>query len=90
MDNKISLPLKGTPRDQVLKQMADLRKNGADWHEGRTFSLVYHVSDEHTEFLKKAYALYSHENGLNPGAFPSLKQYEAEVVSMACNLLLVS
>ena len=45
------------------------------------------MSDEHTQFLKDVYTLYFHENGLNPGAFPSLKKFEAEVVSMAANLL---
>src|SRR5690606_20541588 len=48
---------------------------------------VYHASDEHTEFLKRAYSIYFHQNGLNPSAFPSLRNMEAEVVSIAANLL---
>ena len=87
MENKVALPKSGTPRDTVLKTLNDLRSGDSKWHEGRTFSLVYHESDEHTEFLKKAYATYFHENGLNPGAFPSIKKYESEVVSIAANLL---
>ncbi len=82
----LKLPLKSKDRTQVLQHMTELQKTGANWHDGRTFSLVYHAGDEHTEFLKKAYDLYFHENGLNPGAFPSIKKYEAEVVSMVCDL----
>ena len=87
MENKVALPKSGTPRDTVLKTLEELRSGDSKWQEGRTFSLVYHESDEHTEFLKKAYSTYFHENGLNPGAFPSIKKYESEVVSIAANLL---
>jgi sphinganine-1-phosphate aldolase len=86
-DNKVVLPKKGTPREQILKQLQAGHDRDTNWHEGRTFSLVYHASDEHTEFLKKAYSIYFHQNGLNPSAFPSLQKMEAEVVSMAANLL---
>jgi len=87
MENKITLPKTGTDRNQMLKQLEENRAGDSKWHEGRTFSLVYHESDAHTEFLKKAYTTYFHENGLNPGAFPSVRKYEAEVVSMAAHLL---
>ncbi len=86
MDNKVSLPKKGTTREQVLKQLEEIHKVDTRWQDGRAFSLVYHAGDEHTEFLKKVYTMYFHENGLNPGAFPSLKKYESEVISIAANL----
>ncbi len=77
----------GTPREELLKTLQASHDRDTDWKEGRTWSLVYHASDEHTEFLKKAYSIYFHQNGLNPSAFPSLQQMEAEVVSMSANLL---
>lgn len=86
-ENKVMLPKNGAGRDSVFKQLEEIHKVDTRWRDGRVFSLVYHASDEHTEFLKKVYTLYFHENGLNPGAFPSLKKFEAEVVSMAANLL---
>lgn len=85
--NKIALPRSSMPKNEIYQKMEELQKLGAHWHEGRTFSLVYHYNDEHTEFLKKIYELHFHENGLNPGAFPAIRKYEAEVVSMACQLL---
>ena len=33
-------------------------------------------------FLRQAYTIFSHENALNPTAFPSLRQFETETVSM--------
>ena len=87
MDNKVALPKKGTDRNAVFSELEQLHQGDAKWHDGRVFSLVYPLSDEHTEFLKRVYTLYFHENGLNPGAFPSLKKFESEVVSIAANLL---
>ncbi len=85
--NSVKLPKKGAPRDQLLKALQTYHDLDTRWHDGKTWSLVYHESDEHTEFLKRAYSIYFHQNGLNPSAFPSLKKYEAEVVSMAADLL---
>lgn len=67
--------------------MTERREKDARWHDGRTFSLVYHASDEHTQFLKEAFGLFFSENALNPSAFASLKQFENEVVSIAAGLL---
>lgn len=87
MNNKVALPKSATDRAEVYAELEKLHEVDTKWNEGRVFSLVYPMSDEHTEFLKKVYTLYFHENGLNPGAFPSLKKFESEVVSIAANLL---
>lgn len=86
MKNSVFLPKKGAPRSDTLKTLESLHNQDSNWHDGRTWSLVYHAGDEHTEFLKKAYAIYFHQNGLNPGAFPSLRKYEAEVISITAQL----
>src|SRR5437762_195642 len=81
------LPNTGLSHREVLAKMAEQRKEDARWHDGRTFSLVYHVSDEHETFLKQAFAMFFAENALNPAAFRSLKQFENEVVAMVADLL---
>ena len=81
------LPLNRTPADQVLARMRQAREHDAKWHEGRVWSLVYHADDEVTDLLKEAYSLFFSENGLNPMAFPSLRQFETEVVAMTAALL---
>ena len=81
------LPLNRTPADQVLARMRQAREHDAKWHEGRVWSLVYHADDQVTDLLKEAYSLFFSENGLNPMAFPSLRQFETEVVAMTAGLL---
>ncbi|RYZ68718.1 MAG: aspartate aminotransferase family protein, partial [Proteobacteria bacterium] len=76
----------GRDRTSILKDLEANHQRDTDWHGGKTWSLVYHASDEHTEFLKKAYSTYFHQNALNPNAFPSLKAYEADVLA-ACTEL---
>ncbi|MBN1138536.1 MAG: aspartate aminotransferase family protein [Anaerolineae bacterium] len=80
-------PSNRTPADQILARMRQAREHDAKWHEGRVWSLVYHAGDEMTDLLKEAYTLFFSENGLNPMVFPSLRQFEAEVVAMTANLL---
>ncbi len=82
-----TLPKTGTPKDAVLQQLRSLHTDDAKWKDGRTFSLVYFAGDEVSQLLKEAYSEFIAENGLSPMAFPSLRQMECEVVSMAAGLL---
>ena len=82
-----TLPKTGTPRAAVMQQLKALHADDAKWKDGRTFSLVYFAGDEVSALLKEAYGEFIAENGLSPVAFPSLRQMECEVVSMAAGLL---
>ncbi len=86
-DEKVRIPAKGIPREEILKTMEELHKDDANWKEGRTWSLVYYAGEEHTKFLKSAYTQFFSENGLSPLAFPSLKKFEKEVVFMTVDML---
>lgn len=81
------LPGRGTSGEQLLAEMEALRASDANWKEGRIWSLVYYPGEEVYDLLKKAYTMFFSENGLNPGAFPSLRKFETEVVAMAADLL---
>src|SRR4051812_41373413 len=87
MTKRASIPKQGESKEALLQTLGDLKKNDADWHGGKTFSLVYHAGDEHLAFLKQAHNLFFSENGLNPMAFKSLKRMEAEVVQMTASML---
>jgi glutamate/tyrosine decarboxylase-like PLP-dependent enzyme len=87
MTKRAAIPKRGESREALLETLADLKKGDADWRSGKVFSLVYHASDEHTQLLKDAHALFFSENGLNPMAFKSLKRMEAEVVQMTASML---
>lgn len=81
------LPKTGAPHAELLSIMAASRDSDADWKQGRTWSLVYHAGEEHSDFLVEAYRQFFAENGLSPTAFPSLRRFEAEVVAMLLGLL---
>jgi glutamate/tyrosine decarboxylase-like PLP-dependent enzyme len=81
------LPKQGIGRDALFEDMRKRKEQDADWHGGRTFSLIYPVSDEVDGILAEANKLYMFENALNPFRFPSLRQMEVEVVSMVAGLL---
>ena len=84
---KIILPDEGIPRNNLLKIMEEARKEDANWQNGRIWGLVNRASDEHTELLKEVFTMFFSENALSPFAFPSLKKFEAEVISMTIDLL---
>ena len=87
MSNPISLPARKRAKEDVLATMRTARQDDIGWQEGKVFSLVYHAGEEASALLKEAYTMFMSENGLNPTAFPSLKKFESEVVSISANLL---
>ncbi|MBM4392790.1 MAG: aspartate aminotransferase family protein [Deltaproteobacteria bacterium] len=76
----------GKSRDEVFAALAQARSGDADWKHGRTFSLVYFAGDESLELIRHAYASFIHENGLSMDAFPSLRQFEREVIKNGCEI----
>jgi len=80
-------PSTGRSKEDVLSAMQAARDHDVRWQQGRVFGLVYHISDEIDDLLKSASNLFFAENGLNPTAFPSLRKFETEIVSMAAALL---
>lgn len=82
-----SIPKQGIGKAELLERMNVLREGDVDWQQHRAFSLVFHHTDDHTEFLKEVYTLFFAENGLNPMAFKSLKTFEHDVVRMTASLL---
>ncbi|HLL03368.1 MAG TPA: aspartate aminotransferase family protein [Myxococcaceae bacterium] len=81
-----SLPKTKRTREDVLSELRAMHADDARWKDGRTFSLVYYVDEEHSRLLREAYGEFMAENGLSPIAFPSLRRMECEVVSMAAEL----
>jgi sphinganine-1-phosphate aldolase len=82
-----TLPTHSRTAKDVLAELAAMRSRDARWHDGRTFSLVYHDTDEHLQLLRDAYTMFLAENALNPMAFPSLRRMETDVVSMCVGIL---
>lgn len=86
-EERTRLPSKGLARSEVLAALQEAKAHDVRWQEGKAFSLVYDAGHEVTDLLKEAYTLFFSENALNPTAFPSLRRFETEVVSMTAALL---
>ncbi len=87
IEKRTMIPQQGVNREELLEQLANFKKGDVDFRGGRTWSLVYHIDDEHSDLLKAAHALFASENGLNPIAFQSLKRMEADIVRMTLDML---
>ncbi len=81
------MPETGVAPDQILEQLERFKERDPQYKDGRVWSLVYYLNEEHSDFLKEAYHRFACENGLNPGAFKSLKKMETEVISATADIL---
>ncbi len=81
------IPTEGKPSAQILSELENMRSTDIKWKEGRVWSLVYYVNEEHLALINQAYNLYFSENMLNPLAWDSLRGMETEIKSMALDLL---
>jgi len=77
-----SLPNLGMDASAVFDALEALRCDDVRWREGRAFSLAYNAGPEVLAVAEEAYRRFSGENALNTGAFPSLRQIQADVVDM--------
>jgi len=80
-------PVQGMGREALFAEMERRRKQDVNWRQGRAFSLVFQSEPEVYEVAKEAYTRFFSENGLNPGAFKSLRGFETDVVAMMIGLL---
>lgn len=83
----VPLPAHGRAPDEILAEMQTRRAHDLAWRDGRVFSLVFAADPATQQLAHDAYSLFMAENALNPGAFPSLRRFETEVVGMAASIL---
>ncbi|MCP4137036.1 MAG: aspartate aminotransferase family protein [bacterium] len=86
-ENDCVLPKKGIDKKKILQLLDDYGKNDPNYKKSETWSLVYYLNEDHTQFLVDVFAKYFSTNGLNPMVFQSLKKFETEVIRMTANLL---
>lgn len=82
------LPSKGLDKTQILSSLERVaQKEQHKWSEGQVSGSVYHGEQEHIQFLNKVYALFSQSNPLHTNLWPSIAQFESEIVSMTAKML---
>lgn len=82
----MALPSRGLSKDEILRQLSDLRADDKDWRSGRVFSLVFHAGEDVDEVAREASMMFLAENALNPLAFPSVGRMQQDVVDIAADL----
>jgi sphinganine-1-phosphate aldolase len=83
----MEFPRTGRPVDDVIADLAAKRVDDVRWWEGRAFGMVYDGGPSVHEVAERAAQMFLHENALNPTAFPSLRQIQAEVVAWTAQLM---
>jgi len=87
MSKHTPMPEQGCDSDEILARLEAFKERDPQYKEGKVWSLVYYLDEPHSSFLKESYHRFACENGLNPGAFKSLKQMETEVISATADIL---
>lgn len=86
-EQRTAMPDTGRPADEILRELHEYVAGDPDYRHGRAWSLVYYLDEAHDDFLASAWRICSSANGLNPGAFRSLKRLETDVIAATARLL---
>lgn len=81
------LPERGSSLEDIMSRLRAMQVHDADYHNARTWGLIYHGGPDVDAVLQAAGGHVLLENALNPFVFPSLKEMQREVVRMACGML---
>ncbi len=82
------LPDKGTPRTELLDQLATMAaEEDATWESGRCSGTMYCGDHDHYRFLNEAFGLFAHVNVLQRDMCPSATKFESEIIAMTLDLL---
>jgi sphinganine-1-phosphate aldolase len=83
----MTLPKTGRDKDSILRELQERKKNDVDWQSGKVWGYVYDPGKEVMEVGKQAYMMYLTENALDPASFPSLLQFENDIIGLVSKQL---
>lgn len=84
----MALPAEGTPADELIARLEELRTADQPTTGGRAWQYSYDPArPEVKELASEAFTIGLGANALDPTAFPSVMSLENEVVAMAAGLL---
>ena len=82
-----TLPVRGSTLDDVMARLRALQVSDGDYHNARTWGLIYNAGPDVDAVVQAAGSHVMLENALNPFVFPSLRDMQRDVVSMTIGLL---
>lgn len=86
-DTSAGMPDAGVETDALFAEMDDARSGDVRWRDGRLGLYVHFGGDDVLAVAKRAYLEFFSENALGPGAFPSLRRFETDVINWTADLL---
>src|SRR5574341_650361 len=81
------LPEHGSSLEGVMAQLRAMQVQDADYHNARTWSLIYNAGPDVDAMLQAAGGHTLLENALNPFVFPSLREMQRDIVAIVNDLL---
>jgi sphinganine-1-phosphate aldolase len=82
------LPEHGRAREDVLAELELMAKEeDAFWETGKCSGTMYCGDHAHYEFMTEAFGRFAHVNALQRDMCPSATKFEAEIISMALDLM---
>jgi len=81
------LPERGLSPDEVMARLRSMQVNDGDYHNARTWGLIYNAGPDVDAMVEAAGAHVMLENALNPLVFPSLREMQRDVVQTSAALL---
>ena len=82
-----ALPKQGSTLEAVMDRLRSLQVKDGDYHNARTWGLIYNAGPEVDAVVQAAGGHVLLENALNPLVFPSLKVMQRDVISMSAGIL---
>jgi glutamate/tyrosine decarboxylase-like PLP-dependent enzyme len=82
------LPAAGTPRADLLAQLAEMaHAEDPTWEAGKCSGTMYCGDHDHYDFMNEAFARFSHVNALQRDMCPSATKFESEIIAMTLDIL---
>ena len=88
MASNRKFPEEGRNWDEIQSEMIAAQEHDLPWHHGRSFKPTYYVDEALVAVQNAAFDMYISHNALYGGsAYPSLRQYEEDVMDMTLEML---
>jgi len=87
MKTQYIFPENGVASSDLTQRLQTLKSCDARWDLGKVFGFVYHPGNHYAKLSEEYLNAFQYESTLNPSTFPSLKNFEKDIVCMASELL---
>jgi glutamate/tyrosine decarboxylase-like PLP-dependent enzyme len=87
MPQRAQFPQAGLPPPALFELMEESRSRDVDWRRGRVALYVHYAGEDVLAVAKEAYQRFFSENGLGLKAFPSLQNFEDDIIAWTADLL---